>query len=35
MNAPLTGAPELIIEIASPSTRKRDETIKRRSNPCG
>jgi Uma2 family endonuclease len=24
------GAPELVIEIASPSTRKRDETIKRR-----
>ena len=26
----VTGAPEIIIEIASPSTRKRDETIKRR-----
>ena len=24
------GAPELVIEIASPGTRKRDETIKRR-----
>jgi len=26
----VTGAPEIIIETASPSTRKRDETIKRR-----
>ena len=26
----LIGAPELIVEIGSPSTRKRDETIKRR-----
>jgi Uma2 family endonuclease len=25
----VTGAPELIVEIGSPSTRKRDETIKR------
>jgi Uma2 family endonuclease len=24
------GPPELVVEIASPSTRKRDETIKRR-----
>lgn len=26
----LAGAPELVVEIGSPSTRKRDETIKRR-----
>ena len=26
----MRGAPELVIEIASPGTRKRDETIKRR-----
>ena len=26
----VTGAPDLVIEIASPGTRKRDETIKRR-----
>jgi Uma2 family endonuclease len=26
----LTGAPEIVMEIGSPSTRKRDETIKRR-----
>ena len=26
----LTGAPDLVIEIASPGTRNRDETIKRR-----
>lgn len=26
----VTGAPELVIEIGSPATRKRDETIKRR-----
>jgi Uma2 family endonuclease len=26
----VTGAPEIIVEIGSPSTRKRDETIKRR-----
>jgi Uma2 family endonuclease len=26
----VTGAPELVIEIASPGTRKRDETLKRR-----
>jgi len=28
--ANVQGAPELVIEIGSPSTRKRDETIKRR-----
>ena len=26
----VTGAPEIVVEIASPGTRKRDETIKRR-----
>jgi len=26
----VTGAPEIVVEIGSPSTRKRDETIKRR-----
>ena len=26
----VTGAPDIVVEIASPSTRKRDETIKRR-----
>jgi Uma2 family endonuclease len=26
----ITGSPDLVIEIASPSTRRRDETIKRR-----
>jgi Uma2 family endonuclease len=26
----VTGAPEIVIEIGSPATRKRDETIKRR-----
>ena len=26
----MRGAPELVIEIGSPGTRKRDETIKRR-----
>jgi len=26
----VTGAPELVIEVASPSTRARDETVKRR-----
>jgi Uma2 family endonuclease len=26
----MKGAPDLVVEIASPSTRKRDETIKRR-----
>ena len=26
----MTGAPDLVIEIGSPSTRRRDETIKRR-----
>jgi Uma2 family endonuclease len=26
----VTGAPDLVVEIASPRTRKRDETIKRR-----
>jgi Uma2 family endonuclease len=29
-NANVQGAPELVIEIGSPGTRKRDETIKRR-----
>jgi Uma2 family endonuclease len=29
-DANLRGAPELIIEVGSPGTRKRDETIKRR-----
>ena len=26
----VTGAPEIVVEIGSPGTRKRDETIKRR-----
>lgn len=26
----VTGAPDLVVEIASPGTRNRDETIKRR-----
>jgi Uma2 family endonuclease len=26
----VTGAPDIVVEIGSPSTRKRDETIKRR-----
>ena len=26
----VTGAPEILVEIGSPATRKRDETIKRR-----
>jgi Uma2 family endonuclease len=26
----VTGAPEIVVEIGSPATRKRDETIKRR-----
>jgi Uma2 family endonuclease len=26
----VTGAPDLVVEIASPGTRRRDETIKRR-----
>ena len=26
----VTGAPDVVVEIGSPSTRKRDETIKRR-----
>ena len=26
----MTGAPDLVVEIASPGTRERDETIKRR-----
>jgi Uma2 family endonuclease len=29
-DANLQGVPELVIEVGSPSTRKRDETIKRR-----
>ena len=29
-DANVQGAPELVVEIGSPSTRKRDETIKRR-----
>ena len=28
--AHVTGAPDVVVEIGSPSTRKRDETIKRR-----
>jgi Uma2 family endonuclease len=32
----VTGAPEIVIEIGSPGTRKRDETIKRRPyERCG